>query len=226
MGGERRRAKAAGDARGCGGRGAPRRGRAPSNLSEPRSWTQALTRHQETHMVKIIEQHFQTWSSFLLDRRSLPRRTGGCCLAAAAAGPGRALGAGRSAVARDPVRWVAPASPGAGKLPGRDGRRRLGGTEVICKLDLELDSHFGPKRRNDRFFPKPQSISGCHFQNEIFAFHSGIYQLSTDLGVCLCFWREGCGRGAQQPKMNHSISIPFQQSVQLSPKQPFNNLLP
>lgn len=44
-------------------------------------------------MVKIIEQHFQTWSSFLLHKRSLPsagpRRAGGRCLAAAAAQQGR-----------------------------------------------------------------------------------------------------------------------------------------
>lgn len=87
-----------GDARGCGRHGALRRNRAPSNLSEPCSWMQALTQHQKTHMVKIIEQHFQTWSSFLLHKCSLPstgpRHAGGHCLAAAAVLWGR--GQGRS----------------------------------------------------------------------------------------------------------------------------------
>lgn len=46
-------------------------------------------------MVKIIEQHFQTWSSLLLHKRRLPRHAGGRCLAAAAPGPGRAVGARR-----------------------------------------------------------------------------------------------------------------------------------
>lgn len=62
-----------------------------------------------------------------------------CCGAGARAGAGAGGGCPPQHGGVGPACWAAPASPGVGKLPGRDGRSCLGGTGVICKLDLELD---------------------------------------------------------------------------------------
>lgn len=129
--------------------GAPGRSRAPSNLSEPRAWMQPLTRHQETHLVGITVQHFQTWSSLLFHRRRLPRHSGDRLAACQQWGWGQG------------GQWVpiaasgtAPVIPSAGKLPHREGQSCLGQTGVICKSELELDQYFGSKREELYFLPK------------------------------------------------------------------------